>query len=501
MMKTRRRISRAAAVLLAAGGLLAAAGCASGGQRAADVDLQQRILPPSASASADPSAPQAVPSHNTAVAPSGPLTLHDAITVALANNHTLKISNEDANIAEQQVRIARSLFLPQVSAGYGYDVRDREVSERFGAQTFPFAEKEFQHAELKLQMTIWDFGQSLGKYRQAQLGREIARLQLRRIRQGVIYRTTKAYFGILRARKAEAIATEALAQAKAHLETAQNLHENGVVDKNDVLRAEVRVAEVRQDLISAGNAVKLATSVFNSVLGINVNTPTKIADMTTVPEFKMNLLLALQTAVDCRSEFLLVRKSILAEKAGLAAAQGQRFPRIYVTAQANRMDDDYQTHKNSALGEIGIQMDLFTGGRMAAQTRVAERRIRKAVETAEQVCDTISLEVKQGFLGVEDARERLAVAKTAVSQADENLRLVENKYKQAVATPTDVVDAETLKSRAQENYFTAFYDHFVAIERLRYAMGTIDISRPDVSIQPQPGAGAKETTPPTKEKD
>jgi len=122
-------------------------------------------------------------------------------------------------------------------------------------------------------------------------------------------------------------------------------------------------------------------------------------------------------------------------------------------------------------------MDLFSGGRTTAQTRVAERRIRKAVETAKQVCDGISLEVKQALLSVDDAQERLAVAKKAVSQAQENLRLVENKYEQTAATPTDVVDAETLKTRAQLNYFTALYDYIVAVERLRYATGTNEAQR------------------------
>jgi len=212
------------------------------------------------------------------------------------------------------------------------------------------------------------------------------------------------------------------------------------------------VAEVRQQLISAENALKLSISVLNNVLGINVNSPTMVKGVTEAPEFQMDLVSALRTAIDHRPEFKLVQKSIRMEKAGL--------------------NDDYQVHKNSALGEVGIQIDLFSGGRTTAQIRVAERRIQKAAETARQVCDGIALEVKQALLGIEEARKRLAVAKKAVSQAEENLRLVENKYRQTAATPTDVVDAETLKTRAQMNYFTALYDYIVAVERLRYAMGT-----------------------------
>ena len=70
------------------------------------------------------------------------------------------------------------------------------------------------------------------------------------------------------------------------MKTAQSFFRNGVVDKNDVLRAEVQLAEVRQRLIIAENAVELATSVFNSVLGINVNHPTEVIDVTEAPKAK-----------------------------------------------------------------------------------------------------------------------------------------------------------------------------------------------------------------------
>jgi len=445
------------------------AGCAAEELQYIDShSLQERILPP-----ATPVQKPAVPEKEVTL-PSGPLTLEHAINIALANNHTLKLSTEDVGIAEQQVNVARSLFLPQVTAGYGFDRRDRDVIQGFGSMVVPIAEKEFQRAELGVQMTIWDFGRSLGTYQQAQFGKEIASLTRRRMQQNVIYQTTQAYFDILRAQKAKTIATEALEQAQAHLKTAQSLYNHGVVDRNDVLRAEVHVAEVRQQLISAENALQIAISVFNNVLGINVNFDTKVEDVTTKPEFQIELVTALQMAIGHRPEFQLVQKSVAMEEAGLTAARGEHLPRIYVSGSLNRLDDDYQVNKDSAIAEIGIQMDLFTGGRTQAQTRIAQRRVRKAAETAKQVCDGIALEVKQAVLAITEAKKRLTVAEKAVSQADENLRLIENKYKQTAATPTDVVDAETLRTRAHQNYFTALYDYIVAVERFKYAVGIND---------------------------
>ena len=410
MRKTLGRTPHTVMTLLAGAGLLLAAGCVTRRPYMDSAVLRERILSPLEPAAPSPKTPTRGLREKAAVLPSGPLTLQDAIAIALANNLTLKLSMEDLAIAEQQVHVARSLFLPQVTAGYSYDIRDREVEQILGAQAVPLAEKEFQRAELKVQMTVWDFGRSLGNYLQAKLGKEIARLTMQRVRQKVIYEVTQAYFNVLRAQKARDIAAEALEQARAHLKTARSLYVNGVVDKNDVLRAEVHVAEVRQQLISAENAVKISISVLNNVLGINVNSPTIVKDVTEAPEFEMDLVSALQTAIDHRPEFKLVQKGIRMEEAGWTAAWGEHFPRIYVAGSLKRLDDDYQAHKNSALGEIGIQMELFNGWRTTAQIRVAERRIRKAAETAKQVCDAIALEVKQALLGIEEARKRLALS-------------------------------------------------------------------------------------------
>ena len=451
------------------------AGCADLAAPPETAMLRSRVLPPRAIPATRPTTAPATASApaGRSLVPTGPISLPQAYRIALANNHTLRLAREDVGIAQQQVYVARSLFLPQVTAGYGYDIRDREVEVGFGAATFPTAEKEFQRAELKVQMTIWDFGRSLGKYEQAELGKQIADLQRRRMEQSVLYQTAKAYFNLLRAQKARTIAAEALKQALSHLQTARSFFRNGVVDKNDVLRAEVQVAEVRQQLITAENAVELARSVLNNVLGINVNHQTEVVDVTSAPKLRMSLAAALQRAVDCRPEFEVAQKGILQEEAGLTEARGEFLPRIYVSGSLNRLDDDYQVHKNSAIAELGITMDLFTGGRRTALYRIARQRRRKAVETAKQICDGIALEVKQALLGVEEARKRLSVAEKAVSQADENLRLIENKYKQTAATPTDVVDAETLRTRAHQNYYAALYDLITAVKRLEFAMGTI----------------------------
>jgi len=103
--------------------------------------------------------------------------------------------------------------------------------------------------------------------------------------------------------------------------------------------------------------------------------------------------------------------------------------------------------------------------------RKAKRKLTKSEEKAKQVCDGISLQVKAALLAIQEARDRIGLAKGAVAQAEENLRLINNKYRENVVTSTDVVDAETLLTRNKQNYYTALYDYIVAIAQLESAIG------------------------------
>jgi len=379
--------------------------------------------------------------------PDRPITLDEATQIALANNRSLKVSAEDVLVAIQKARIARSAFFPQAGLTYGYDKRSEPPGMKVPASTFlppgpgvpetlsiVAGEKEFQRAELKVQMTLWDFGRTLGTYRQATLGRQVASLMVERARQQVRLQVAEAYFDILRARRARAIAAESLGQAEAHLKAVVRFEGQGLVDRNDVLQAELRVAEVRQALIKAAHAVELATSAFNSVLGINVNRKTEVAEVTGTRPTAIELREALELAVANRPEFKVIEKSIEAQERSLAVAKAGFLPRIYVAGGYNRLDDDFLLHKDA-------------------------------------------LQVRSAVLDVTDARGRLAVGEKAVAQADENLRLMNNKYRQNVSSSTDVIDAEVALAKARTNYYGAVYDCSAAGARLEAAVGR-DIREP-----------------------
>jgi outer membrane protein TolC len=105
--------------------------------------------------------------------------------------------------------------------------------------------------------------------------------------------------------------------------------------------------------------------------------------------------------------------------------------------------------------------------------KVGENRVKvtQAEDAKTQLIESIILEVKQGYLNMLVAEKNIGVAKTAIEQAEENLRMNEERYKYQVATQTDVLNAVTLLTQARTNYYGALSDFNVAKAELERSMG------------------------------
>lgn len=422
----------------------------------------------------------AAPEALTDVTPDCPapdtFSLLDAVGFALDNNPRLRIALENIDQQRGQQQAAFAPFLPTLNGSFrivgaseplsGYSNENLPTVFGFGpgAQTFELS-------ELHLAWTVWDFGRTMGRYEQAISRVDIARLQAQRAKQTIVYDTATAYYRVLLARATLRIATQAVRDATSILELTRNLFDSGVVTKDSVLRAEVRLAETRQLRVVAVDAVFVSMAALNLAMGRNVSLPVQVVDITEEPPFALTLAQALQIAVDNRREFDVARRSIELAQQGVRVKRSDFKPRILIRGTIANVEGQGIETGNVAIGGIHFDWDLYQGGRRLGELRSARAEARSALAQAELISDNIAFEVNQAYRAIEDARERITLSRTAVAQAEENQRLVVNKYKAGDATPTDVVDAETSLTRTQQNYASALYDYQTALVKLEYAMG------------------------------
>jgi outer membrane protein len=114
---------------------------------------------------------------------------------------------------------------------------------------------------------------------------------------------------------------------------------------------------------------------------------------------------------------------------------------------------------------------MFEGGRRVAAKRVADSKLREAMAQAESIADTIAFQVNENYRSLVTARLGIDRSRPAVEQARENYRLVRARAAEGDATPSEITDAETALTRAEQNHLNSIYDYLSAIARLEYVMG------------------------------
>jgi outer membrane protein TolC len=418
------------------------------------------------------------------------LDLKEALRLAWKANPNLQISRLQALIAGQEVVRARSGFLPTLRSDVSQTIYDSEIQTKIpagnlpggggatgGAFTFPTTNRNFWGSKTYLDQTVFDFWGTPSRYQAAVLGKSASLLDTAKTRDDIFLNVCKGYFTTLRAQKLEVVATQDVADLQAHLKIARDQYEFGVVTYNDVLQAQVSLADAQQRLIVAQTDTINIRSALNKVLAIPVSAPTVLKDekLETRP---WKLEEATDAALKQRSDLKASTDRITQQEKVVTQTKSKFFPRLYAQAGLQYQQNEFMLHDTQWFGIFGMQWTLFSGLDTQAQVSQARLKVNQLREQHKDLDDQVRLDVQNAYLRVKQTADQIRTTETAVTQAEENLRLNEERYKEQVGTATDVIDAETLLTRTRVNYWTAVYDHQMAKAELLWAMGGIEALLP-----------------------
>ena len=403
-------------------------------------------------------------------------TLVDAIAFALQNSPRLRSARAAIERARGQEQVAFAPFLPQVDllGQYGV-VSDTLGAGKAGNEGFLLASgsgtRSYAQTELGLEWIVYDFGRTGGRYHQAAARQHVAELQLVRADETVQFDVATAYLDVLLARAFHRVQVDAVRRAEAILEDTVARHAGGVALREDELRAQVQLSESREALVQARQAEFDALARLNNVMGRNAAWPLEVVDLEVQPPLHESLADFLERAAAQRPEVGLVRQEAVAAEEGRQAARGEFLPRISVRAAAGRTEGNNVITGWQEGAGLHLEAPLYAGGRHIGELHTAEADVEAALAEAQIILDAISLQVNLAYRGAAAASELIDLSRTAVVQAQENLRLVRVRYRNGDATPTDIVDSEAAFTRSQQRFFSATYNYLAALTRLDYAVG------------------------------
>ncbi len=413
-----------------------------------------------------------------------PLTLEESIKIAMDRSLTLHSAVIGVAGSEFKRKEAVTNFLPWWTGQYGYTRWSYPaVVGNIGGGTSSFAgSPDVHNLNTTVKQPLFTGGRNLANYRSAKLGVDLSKTDVETVKLDLLLQVREGYFNILRTEKFQTVAEQQVKNFEAQLEVTKAFFDVGIVPKNDVLQAEVQLANARQSLVRAGNDVATAKASFNILLRREINTPLEVVDILAYQVFPLSFEQSLDEAYRQRPEIKKAQISIDQAKEGVKVARSEFFPTVDLAGNYSRTSDYWTLG-----GGIGDPSKNLTSERWSVQAlatftlwnwgntffKVGENKVKvtQAEDSKIQQIESITLEVKNDYLNLLAAEKNINVTEKSIEQAEENLRMNEERYKYQVATQTDVLNAVTLLAQARTNYYGALSDFNVAKAQLERSMG------------------------------
>ena len=411
------------------------------------------------------------------------LSLQEGLKLATANSRLVRIALKQQDVARADTLIARAPMLPSVNGAAGQTFLAHQQKAVFDGLTVPESDKDFYSYSLHVQQVIWDFEGNASRYGASEALLAASVYDTARIRNFAALQFAFAYFDLLESQKMVFVAGDEVTRLDAHLKDATNLYNQGVITKNDLLQAQVRLSDASQRLVSAKNAMDVMAARINNLLARPLDTLFKPVDVPAQKVFysggsleqaslkQAALVRAWQTAQAKRPEIAIVNETMRSLDLDKKAVRSDYYPKFFAQGGYDYTKNPFLTPNGNFSLVIGMGINLYGGGITKAEIDRIDSQRAKLLEQKEKLISDIELEVQTYSLDLEDALKRLDATKDSVSQATENLRINRVRYQEGEGTATDVLDALTLLTVAETDNYRAQYDFRKAEAGFLYSQG------------------------------
>jgi outer membrane protein len=399
------------------------------------------------------------------------LTLEEGLKIVVDEGRDVSIARSDEDTARAAISLARSPWLPTIDL-YGRETwlqYQPEAKTPFGP--FPTSQDHFLTYGVKATQLLYDFGRTSSLIDAAQYGLKSRNIETLRTKNQSALDYIVAYLDLLESGKLLQVAREEVQLYEAHKHDAEARFSAGVVTKNEVLQAEVTLADSRQRLVTAENLRSIRESKINSLLLKPLNEQVQAEEVKTSPASGVTLEQAWTIAEAESTELKDIDAKINSTEENLRATQTEYLPTVFLSGGYEYMENRYMVHQDNWSLIAGVNINLYSGGASNSRIQMARSEVRSLRLTRDKLLDGVRLQVKSAYLDLQSSAQKIEVTKTAVEQAQENLRLQRLRYQEGVGTATDVLDAVTLLTTAESNSWKALYGIKRAEANLLYSMG------------------------------
>lgn len=391
-------------------------------------------------------------------------TLAQAVTQALEQNHAVKAGVHQQQAAEALARLTGTHYWPLVTLEQSL-ARTNTPTRTFMMKLDQgrFAQNDFQIDRLNNPRPTTDFRTSLnweqpffvpaaGSERTiARHQTTLARLTQEATKEEIAFRVFQTGTEIFRAKAHLQAAEQATAEARESRRLAAARVGAGAGLKSDLLRADTHLAAVDQRLLSARNQLTLARLRLGMLIGAPEGEELELLPMPPVPDQPPSLAVLLDDAHQRRLELRRGRTAREQAASTHDAALSAYLPSVagFAGYQLNDHRNPFNPEHDSWLAGINLRWNLFDGFRREHRLQATRAQQAAAEHSLELLRRETDLQIRASLLQRQEADKRRQTALTAVTAAEEAVRLLSRRYEHALATMADLLDAQTALNQAR----------------------------------------------------
>ncbi len=413
------------------------------------------------------------------------ISLEEAIDLSLKNSKPLRAAHARIDQAAANTTVSKQNQLPDFKISGSYlrltqpNIDLQYKSNSGGSAAAPITVNQAAYGSANLSLPVFSGFKIQYGIRSSEFLEKATVLDADQDKEAVIMNTIDAFSNLYKARANLRVIQENLAQSRSRDTDFANLEKNGLLARNDKLKALLQTANIELTMADVENNLKLAMVNMNIMLGLpeeTIITPDSTSlvepgDIKSVQEYEQ---LALQNRKDMQA--IGYRKK--ASEVGIRTAKADYFPSLALTGGYIVADiPGFITITNAVTFGVGLSYNVSSLWKTNAHVTGAKAKLAEVQANEEELYDQVRNQVNQAYEDLLTAKKKIQVSQVAIDQGIENYKIVKNKYDNSLLTVTDLLDANALMLQSQISLELSKADAIVAYNTLLERAGILATTR------------------------
>jgi outer membrane protein TolC len=407
-----------------------------------------------------------------------PLTLSQAVTIALANNSVIRTAHSRLDQATGRYAQSQGVLLPQVE-GFGYQAYLTMNLKGLGIDIpgvpqgtqGPFGSMDVR---ARLTQDLLNIA-NLEAWKSSRSKQDSSRLLVENAREIVVLDVVSTYLRALRAKASrDALAEQAKLAADLYKLTVDRVKQgvSAALESNRALQQVNSLEQQRQEAEQNYVAAKLALA---NTLQLRITSDFEVEDAAAYGiDTTVDREAAVSAALASRPDYRAAQAGVRAAELQVQSVKAYRYPTLGATFSDGQSGESPVHNQNVYRLAGTLYIPIFTSGRIRGQIEEAQGALHEAQAGMDQLRSQIETDVLTAVAGVEWARKEVETSAANVQLSREEVRLSSQRFTQGVTDNTEVVNAQDRVSKADDARVRAMYTLGLARANLARATGAAE---------------------------